>query len=76
MIHLEGKKTLITGGSRGIGRAASILFSRAGSDVAINFVKHRESAERVKDEIARLGRECLVFKADISKKEDVDSMVK
>lgn len=76
MIHLEGKKTLITGGSRGIGRAASILFSRAGSDVAINFVKHRESAERVKDEIARLGRECLVFKADISKKEEVDSMVK
>ncbi len=76
MIHLEGKKTLITGGSRGIGRAASILFSRAGSDVVINFVKHRESAERVKDEIARLGRECLVFKADISKKEEVDSMVK
>jgi 3-oxoacyl-[acyl-carrier protein] reductase len=75
MIHLEGKKTLITGGSRGIGRAVSILFSRAGSDVAINFLEHRDAAERVKDEIARLGRECLIFRADISKKEEVDSMV-
>jgi 3-oxoacyl-[acyl-carrier protein] reductase len=75
MIHLEGKKTMITGGSRGIGRAASILFSRAGSDVAINFLEHREAAERVKGEIARLGRECLVYKADISKREEVDSMV-
>jgi len=75
MIHLEGKKTLITGGSRGIGRAASILFARAGSDVALSFVKHREEAEKVRDEIARMGRECLVVQADISKKEDVDSLV-
>jgi 3-oxoacyl-[acyl-carrier protein] reductase len=75
MIHLEGKKTLITGGSRGIGRAASILFARAGSDVAISYVKNREAAEEVRDEIARMGRECLVVQADISKKEDVDSLV-
>ncbi len=75
MIHLEGKKTLITGGSRGIGRAASILFARAGSDVALSFVKHREEAEKVRDEIVRMGRECLVVQADISKKEDVDSLV-
>ncbi len=75
MIHLQGKKTLITGGSRGIGRATSILFSKAGSDVALNFIKHQESAEKVRDEIASLGRECLLFKADVSKKKEVDSMV-
>jgi len=76
MIRLEGKKTLITGGSRGIGRASAILFSRAGSDVAINYIKNQEAAQKVKEEVAQVGRECLVFKADISQKKDVDSMVK
>lgn len=37
MISLEGRKALITGGSRGIERATAILFARAGSDIAINY---------------------------------------
>jgi len=76
MIDLEGKKTMITGGSRGIGRATALLFARAGSDVAINYRIREKDAEDVRTEIERIGREGLVFKADISVKKDVDAMVK
>lgn len=76
MIHLEGKRALVTGGSRGIGRATAILFARAGGDVAINFVENRSAAEEVRTAIEKIGRECLLFQADIAKKRDVESMVK
>lgn len=75
MINLEGRKALVTGGSRGIGRATAILFARAGSDVALNYLSHEEAAEKVRGEIGKIGRDCLIFKADISRKDDVDSMV-
>lgn len=75
MIDLEGKKTLITGGSRGIGRASALLFARAGSDVAINYLSRKKDADRVRSEIEKIGRECLVFQANISVKSDVDEMV-
>jgi 3-oxoacyl-[acyl-carrier protein] reductase len=75
MIRLDGRKVLITGGSRGIGRAAAILFGRAGCDVAINYQRNRAAADGVRKEVEKLGRECLVYKADISVKKDVDEMI-
>ncbi|UCC41141.1 MAG: SDR family oxidoreductase [Candidatus Aminicenantes bacterium] len=75
MISLEGRKALITGGSRGIGKATSLLFARAGSDVAINYLSQRQAAEEVKEGISNLDQECMVFKADISQKSDVILMV-
>ena len=75
MIYLDGKKALITGGSRGIGRATTILFARAGCDVALNYINQKEAAEKVKEEVGKTGRECLIFKADISLKNDIHSMV-
>lgn len=76
MIVLDGKKTLITGGSRGIGRAAALLFARAGSDVAITYLTRRKDADDVSNEIEKLGRECLVFKVDVSAQSDVEAMVR
>ncbi len=76
MIDLEGKKTIITGGSRGIGRAAARLFAKAGSDVALNYRIQKKEAEDVKAEIQKIGRECLVFQADISVKDDIEKMVR
>ncbi len=76
MINLEGRKALITGGSRGIGKATSLLFARAGSDVAINYLSKSQAAEEVKEEVSRIGRECLVFKADVSRKSDIALMVR
>jgi len=75
MIDLTGRRTLITGGSRGIGRAAAILFGQAGSDIAINYVSNTLAAEEVKAEVESLGRKCLLLKADISKEEKANEMV-
>jgi len=76
MIHLKGKKALITGGSRGIGRATSLLFAQAGCDVAINFLSRKKDAENTRSEIEKTGRECLAFKADISVRSDVEAVVR
>lgn len=75
MIRLDGRKTLITGGSRGIGRAAALLFARAGADVAISFVNNREAAEEVRRDVEALGRRCLAYQADMSDKSALNSMV-
>jgi 3-oxoacyl-[acyl-carrier protein] reductase len=75
MISLKGRKTLITGGSRGIGRATAVLFAKAGSDVALNYLNQKGAAERVKKEIEKIGKECLIFRADVSRKRDVSLMV-
>ncbi|MBM3304397.1 MAG: SDR family oxidoreductase [Candidatus Aminicenantes bacterium] len=75
MIRLDGRKALITGGSRGIGRAAALLFARAGADVAITFVNNREAAEEVRAGVAALGRECLVYQAGMADKSALDRTV-
>ncbi len=75
MISLEGKKALVTGGSRGIGRATAVMFARAGADVAINFLNREKEALEVKKTISDLGRDCLVLKADISQKNQAEEMV-
>jgi len=75
VIRLNGRKVLITGGSRGIGRATALLFARAGCDVAISYVTNREAAEAVRREVERTGRECLAYKAEVSSKAEADGMV-
>ncbi len=76
MISLEGRKTLITGGSRGIGAKTAILFAKAGSDVAITYASQKHAAQKIQEEVGSLGRECLVLQADFSKKEDLLKIVK
>jgi len=75
MIRLNGRKALITGGSRGIGRATALLFAQAGCDVAITYVSNSEAAMAVRESVGKMGRECLVYKAEMSLKSDVENMV-
>jgi enoyl-[acyl-carrier protein] reductase III len=76
MAGFEGRKALVTGGSRGIGRAISLELARRGADVAINFVKDAESAERTAGEIRALGRQCLTLKADVSDHASIKELFK
>ena len=75
MIDLSGRVALVTGGSRGIGRACALRLAQAGADVTINYVVNRQAAMNVADEVAALGRRVLVVKADVSEQDDVHSMM-
>ncbi len=66
MISLTGQRVLITGGSRGIGRAAALLFARAGAEVGITFHRRQAAAEEVAREIRAMGRKAFVAGGDLA----------
>ncbi|MEM3573469.1 MAG: 3-oxoacyl-ACP reductase family protein [Nitrososphaeria archaeon] len=74
-MRLKDKVCLVTGASRGIGRAIAITFGREGADVAVNYSRSREKAEEVVNEIIKFGRKAITVKADVSNKEEVNKMV-
>ncbi|HEV8375262.1 MAG TPA: 3-oxoacyl-ACP reductase family protein [Candidatus Polarisedimenticolia bacterium] len=76
MIDLSGRAALVTGGSRGIGRATSLLLARAGADVAITYRLEQRAAESVVAEIGRLGRGSLALQGDLSRHKDAGAAVR
>lgn len=66
MIELGGKRALVTGGSRGVGRATALLLARAGADVAISFRERRAEAEAVGREVSAMGRRSCVIDGDLT----------
>ena len=75
MGKLEDKTALVTGGGRGIGRGIALEFAREGADVAINYRRDREAAEKTAAEVRTLGRRVVVLQADVSDREAVEAMV-
>jgi enoyl-[acyl-carrier protein] reductase III len=75
MIDLSGKVALVTGSSRGIGRACATRLAEAGADVVINYVTNKQAATELAETLSDLGREVLVVKADVSEEDDVRSML-
>jgi NAD(P)-dependent dehydrogenase (short-subunit alcohol dehydrogenase family) len=65
-VSLEGKSAIVTGSSRGIGRAIAIELARQGTDVLINYNRNHEAAAEVQGEIERMGRKAAVVGADVS----------
>ncbi len=66
---------LVTGASRGIGRACALSLARHGADVVVNYHTSKEAAREVAEEIQGLGRRATIVRADVSEPEDVASML-
>ncbi|MCX6928263.1 MAG: 3-oxoacyl-ACP reductase FabG [Verrucomicrobia bacterium] len=73
--ELTGKIALVTGASRGIGRAIALALANAGADVAVNFLSRAADAQEVCSVIKAVGRRALVVKADVSKAREVARLV-
>ena len=74
-ISLAGKTALVTGGSRGIGKAIVLMLAEAGANVVINFRGDYDSAEKTRRTAESFGVKAMVCQADVSKKTQVDDMV-
>lgn len=72
---MSKKTVLVTGASRGIGRAIAKLFAQEGYNVLINYNKSEEEANNLYNELKEKGFSVCKFKADVSKKEEVNAMV-
>lgn len=72
---LSGKVSLVSGSSRGIGRAIALALAEAGSDVVINYVSSAAAAEAVVAEVKAMGRRAVAFQADVSIAAECDAMV-
>ena len=76
MSTLSGRIALVTGASRGIGKAIALALANAGADIAVNFNTQGEAAEEVRQAIRAAGRKCIAVQADVSKTADVERLVK
>jgi enoyl-[acyl-carrier protein] reductase III len=74
-MELDGRVALVTGASRGIGRACAIRLAEAGADVIVNYLTSHTAASEVAQQIQALGRRVATVKADVSEPEDIESMI-
>jgi 3-oxoacyl-[acyl-carrier protein] reductase len=76
MDDLSGKVALVTGASRGIGRAVALELARAGADIVVHYRTRAEQAREVETAIRSLGMEAKVVKADVSRTAEIERLVR
>jgi len=74
--RLDGRVAIVTGSSRGIGRAIALTFAREGAKICVNYTRSKEKAEQVVEEIRKMGGEAMAIQADVSKLDQVREMIK
>jgi 3-oxoacyl-[acyl-carrier protein] reductase len=72
---LQGRVALVTGASRGIGRAAALALARQGADVAVGYGSNAEAAERVAEEVRALGVQATTVGAELRDSEQAAGVV-
>lgn len=75
MIDLKGRAAVVTGGSRGIGRAACLLLARSGADVVLGYRLDRKAADGTAAEIRKMGRKALAVQGDLSRRKDAEALM-
>lgn len=73
---LQGQRALVTGANSGIGKAVAIAFGEAGAKVVVNYISSEERANEVVDTIKSNGSDAMAIRADVSKEDQVQAMVK
>jgi len=76
MIDLSGRSAVVTGGSRGIGRAIVLRLAEQGADVAFSYRGNEAAAKDTASSVEALGRKALAVQADVSQPESADALVK
>lgn len=74
MFELKNKKALVTGASRGIGKGIALSLASQGADVAVNYRKSKEEAEKAVLEVKKMGRNSFSIQADVSSSQEVKEM--
>ena len=74
-MNLEGKVALVTGSSRGVGRAVALGFAQQGAKVVVNYTSNQGAADEVVSEIESMGTAAIAVKADVALKSDVELLV-
>jgi 3-oxoacyl-[acyl-carrier protein] reductase len=73
---LTGKIALVTGASRGIGRAIALGLAEAGADIVINYAGNEQAAREVAEQVEQLGRRSFLIRADVADAAQVEDMIK
>ena len=74
-MKLDSKVALVTGSSRGVGKAVALGFAKDGADVVVNYTSNQKAADNVVSEIESMGRKAIAVKADVAVLSDVNDLV-
>jgi 3-oxoacyl-[acyl-carrier protein] reductase len=74
--HLKEQVAIVTGGSRGIGKATVLALAAQGAKVVVNYARSSDAAEAIVTEITQAGGDAIALQADVSQSADVDNLIK